>query len=61
MFDIENINRSKELEAEEAAEFILASLELMPYSEYEDKSDKRSMQIGYIKSDSFGLLKDIYY
>ena len=57
MFNTDNKYRLKEIEAEEGAEFILASLEIITWEEYEENSEQRQLEIGIVKSDT----QEIYY
>ena len=57
MFNTDNKYRLKEIEAEEGAEFILASLEIITWEEYEEHSEQRQLEIGIVKSDT----QEIYY
>jgi len=57
MFNTDNKYRLKEIEAEEGAEFILASLEIITWEEYEEHSEQRQLEIGLVKSDT----QEIYY
>lgn len=57
MFNTDNKYRIKEIEAEEGAEFILASLEIITWEEYEEHSEQRQLEIGLVKSDT----QEIYY
>ena len=57
MFNTDNKYRLKEIEAEEGAEFILASLKIITWEEYEEHSEQRQLEIGLVKSDT----QEIYY
>ena len=57
MFNTDNKYRLKEIEAEEGAEFILASLEIITWEEYEENSEQRQLEIGLVKSDT----QEVYY
>lgn len=57
MFNTDNKYRIKEIEAEEGAEFILASLKIITWEEYEEHSEQRQLEIGLVKSDT----QEIYY
>ena len=45
MFSNDNKYRVKEIEAEEGAEFILASLKVITWEEYEEHSEQRQKEI----------------
>ena len=57
MFNVDNNYRVEELVAEDGAEFILASLEIITWEEYEDNSEQRHREIKNVKSDT----QEIYY
>ena len=57
MFNVDNNYRVKELVAEDGAEFILASLEIITWEEYEDNSEQRHREIKNVESDT----QEIYY
>ena len=57
MFNVDNNYRVEELVAEDGAEFILASLEIITWEEYEENSEQRQLEIGLVKSDT----QEIYY
>ena len=57
MFNVDNNYRVEELVAEDGAEFILASLEIITWEEYEEHSEQRQLEIGLVKSDT----QEIYY
>jgi hypothetical protein len=57
MFNVDNKYRIKELIAEDGAEFILASLDIITWKEYEDNFEQRQLEIGVVKSDT----QEVYY
>ena len=57
MFNVDNNYRVKELVAEDGAEFILASLEIITWEEYEDNSEQRHREIKNVESDT----QEVYY
>jgi hypothetical protein len=57
MFNVDNKYRVKEIIAEDGAEFILASLDIITWKEYEDNSEQRQVEIGIVESDT----QEVYY
>jgi hypothetical protein len=57
MFNVDNNYRVEELVAEDGAEFILASLEIITWEEYEDNSEQRHREIKNVESDT----QEVYY
>jgi len=51
MFNTDNKYRIKEIEAEEGAEFILASLKIITWEEYEEHSEQRQQELEVVNAD----------
>jgi len=57
MFNTDNKQRVNELIAEDGAEFILASLEIITWEEYGENSEYRNEELQLIESDT----QEVYY